>query len=380
MGKIISHTGWTAIKNFDKIVVFSLTLVCLSSNVNRMPVATRNINVVLLPRFNMMTLTAVIEPLRIANYLSTDELFKWTLHSPEPGTITASNGMQCECTALPDAKSAGDTVALFGSWGAENYENKALDHWLKRQARAGAVLIGVELGVYALARAGVLAKSHVTTHWCWKSGFEESFPRLNVCEQLYCIDRNIITCAGGTAGLDMMLQLISTEYSEQLAVEISNQILLCPWRPPESPQRAAAGSSYKDIHPNVREAMRVLEENIEEPCSIPELCNTLNVSQRSLERLFVRDTGCTIVQFSKLLRLQFARVLLASTQMSVREVSVASGFNSLSYFSQCFIRMFGKRPSEYRQAWPDNEPAPSWPGTAYSFIEQSTRNLDCSTG
>lgn len=334
---------------------------------------TRTLSIVLLPRFNMMTLTAVIEPLRVANYLSSDKLFCWEFYSPEPGTVIASNGMQCECAPLPEAANAADIVAVFGSWGADRYENAELDQWIKQQALTHATLIGVELGVYALARAGVLSKSHVTTHWCWKSGFEESFPRLNVCEQLYCIDRNIITCAGGTAGLDMMLHLIANQHGEQLAVEISNQILQFAWRPPESPQRAAAGSICKDIHPVVREAMRVLEENIEEPYSIPQLCKVLNVSQRSLERLFVRDTGCTVVQFSKLLRLQFARVLLTSTQMSVREVSVACGFNSLSYFSQCFSRMFEKRPSEYRLAWPDNEPAPSWPGTAYSFIKQSTR-------
>ena len=332
----------------------------------------QSLSIVLLPRFNMMTLTTVIEPLRVANYLSSGKLFSWNYHSPEPGTVVASNGMQCECEPLPRSDKAADIIAVFGSWGAESYENTELEQWLKRQARSQATLIGVELGVYALARAGVLSRSHITTHWCWKSGFEERFPRLNVCEQIYCIDQNIITCAGGTAGLDMMLHLIASQHSEPLAVEISNQILQCQWRPPESPQRAAAGGISKDIHPNVREAMRVLEENIEEPCSIPELCKVLNVSQRSLERLFIRDTGCTIVQFSKLLRLQFARVLLTSTQMSVREVSVACGFNSLSYFSQCFSRMFGKRPSEYRQAWPDNEPAPSWPGTAYSFINQSS--------
>lgn len=334
-------------------------------------IKSRTISIVLLPRFNMMTLTSVIEPLRVANYLSSEDLFTWQFHSPEPGTVYASNGMQCECMPLPAAGTVADIIAVFGSWGAENYEDVALEHWLKRQARSHAMLIGVELGVYALARAGLLLKRHITTHWCWKPGFKEQFPTLNVSEQLYCIDRNIITCAGGTAGLDMMLQLIATEYSEQLAVEISNQILVNPWRAPESPQRAATGGICKDVHPKVRKAMRILEENIEEPCSIPALCKLVNVSQRSLERLFVRDTGCTIVQFSKLLRLQFARVLLASTQMSVRDVSVACGFNSLSYFSQCFSRVIGKRPSEYRQAWPDNEPTPSWPGTAYSFIEQS---------
>ena len=59
------------------------------------------------------------------------------------------------------------------------------------------------------------------------------------------------------------------------------------------------------------------------------------------------------------------------TRLSIREVSAACGFNSLSYFSQAFGQCFGKRPSDYRQAWPEGEAAPAWPGTVFSFIEKS---------
>ena len=134
-------------------------------------------------------------------------------------------------------------------------------------------------------------------------------------------------------------------------------------------QRYATGGKHDDVHPDVRAAMLLLEARIEEPSPVPRVCREIGVSQRKLERLFKRDTGCTIVQYSKLLRLQYARVLLSSTRMSIREVSAACGFNSMSYFSQSFIETFGKKPSEYRQAWPENEAAPSWPGTVYSFIQ-----------
>ena len=243
-------------------------------------------------------------------------------------------------------------------------------NWLRRQERNGALLIGVELGVYALARAGMLSGQRVTTHWSWKPGFAETFPNVEVCEQLYTISNKIMSCAGGAAGLDLVMHLIARHHGEQLAAEVSNQIMHYPRRPPESAQRYAAGGMDEDIHPDVRAAMGILEAHIEEPRSVPQLCRELGVSQRQLERLFKRDTGCTIVQFSKLLRMQYGRVLLTSTRMSIREVSAACGFNSLSYFSMCFTNTFGKKPSEYRQAWPENEPAPSWPGTVYSFIQK----------
>ena len=333
--------------------------------------APKHFSFVLLPRFNAMTMTTVIEPMRIANYLASDEIFTWDFRASEAGVTTASNGMEVSCKGLEDEEPANyDYIGVFGSWGAETYNSPKLTHWLRRQAQKRVLLIGVELGVYALARAKVLAGLSVTTHWSWKPGFAEQFPNVDVCEQLFTIHQNIASCSGGTAGLDMMLQLIADQFNDQLALEISNQIMHTR-RSAESPQRYATGAISSDIHPSVRAAMKLVESTIEEPYSVPQICEKLEVSQRSLERLFVRDTGCTIVQFSKLLRLQYARVLLTSTKMTVREVSVACGFNSLSYFSQCFSRTFSKKPSEYRQAWPDDEAAPTWPGTVYASIRRS---------
>jgi transcriptional regulator GlxA family with amidase domain len=320
----------------------------------------------------MLTLTTVIEPMRIANYLAPQALYRWDFRSAEPGALTASNGLQVDCRALDWPGCAEPDIAMvFGSWGADHYHNQALLNWLRRRERAGARLVGVELGVYALARAGLLAGHRATTHWSCKAGFAEAFPKVAVCEQLYTIDRNLMTCAGGTAGLDLMLQLVAEQHGDQLAGEVAKQIIHYPRRPADSAQRYAAAGVDDEIHPDVKAAMSVLEARVEEPLTVAELCHELGVSQRQLERLFRRDTGCTIVQFSRLLRLQYARVLLTSTRMSIREVSASCGFNSMSYFSLCFLKTFGKKPSKYRRAWPENEPAPSWPGTVYSFIQSS---------
>jgi len=334
------------------------------------------VSLVLIPRFNMMTLTTIIEPMRIANYLAPEQLYRWDYRSAQPGTVTGSNGLQVDCGALdqPESLQPGIIIVL-GSWGTEHYNDATLFNWLRRQGRTGTLLVAVELGVYALARAGLLAGHRATTHWSWKPGFVEAFPNIDVCEQLYTIEGNMMTCAGGTAGLDLMLALVARQHGDQLAAEVANQVLHHPRRPPDAAQRYATGGSDAEVHPNVRAAMSLLEENIEEPITVPQLCKKLGVSQRQLERLFRQDTGCTIVQFSNLLRLQYGRVLLTSTQMSIREVSAACGFNSMSYFSLCFMKTFGKKPSEYRQAWPNNEPAPSWPGTVYSFIQDSRASV-----
>ena len=140
-------------------------------------------------------------------------------------------------------------------------------------------------------------------------------------------------------------------------------MLHTPSRAGELPQRRTMGAATDELHPNVKAAIALIEEHIDEPWPVPRIAARLRISQRQIERLFQRHLGCSVVQFSQLLRLQYARVLLTSTRMSIREVSVACGFNSLSYFSQAFARCFARKPSEYRQAWPETE-IPHRPGRA----------------
>ena len=326
---------------------------------------------VLVPRFNMMTLTAAIEPMRVANYLAPETLFEWQYRSPDGGAVTASNGMAVASTPIETAGGPLDIVLICGSWGCEHYRSPALFQWLRRQAGSGATLVALESGAYLLARAGLLRNRLATTHWSILAGFAEQFPDTPVREQVFTADGPVMTCAGGTASLDLMLHLISERHGPQIASEIADQVLHYPIRIGESPQRHTMGAATDELHPDVKAAIALIEEHIDDPWPVPKTADRLGISQRQIERLFQRHLGCSVVQFSLLLRLQYARVLLTSTRMSIREVSVACGFNSLSYFSQAFSRCFARRPSEYRQAWPETDPAPSWPGTLFSLVERA---------
>lgn len=328
-----------------------------------------------LPRFNMNSLTMLIEPLRIANYISDQPLYEWQFLTPGGGKVTASNGMMLECDDLGIIAST-SLVALFGSWGAERNTDHKLMNWLRQSARHGTRLIGVEIGAYILARAGLLHQKSATTHWSLYAGFAETFPDIETSEQLYTIGQQIMTCAGGTATADLMLHLMQEKYSKDLAREVSSQMLHQSLRAPETFQRPimTTGSGY--INPIILEVTRFLERHIEDHIPIPELCLRTGVPQRKLERLFRRDLGCTVVQFYRQLKLQYARTLLVSTNMNIREISVACGFNSMSYFSHCFSKTFGRKPSLYRMAWPEDQPEPTWHGTIYSFIRNPENTID----
>ncbi len=323
---------------------------------------------VVVPRFNVTTLITMVETMRIANYLLSLPAFSWEIVSFDGPTITASNGMTI--TAQDDAGKLGpaDLIFVLGSWGTENYNNRTLISWLRKRSRQGARICAVEMGCYIAARAGLLERKSATTHWSLLSGFQESFDNIRVCEQLFTIEDRIMTCAGGLAGVDLMLRLIENSHGAGFSGEIADQMMHHPIRRDTTPQRRTMGQGTETMVPVVRQAIAQMERNIEEPLPVPEIAQALGVSQRQLERQFKRHVGCTVVQFGLLMRLQNARILLITTKLSVREIATASGFNTLSHFAYSFGKFFGRRPSEYREAWPQDEAAPSWPGTLSEFL------------
>ena len=235
----------------------------------------------------------------------------------------------------------------------------------KRQER----ICGVELGSYIVARAGLLDGKLATIHWSWLNGFKENFDRVEVEENLFTLDRKVMTCSGGLAGVDLMLRLIEEINGSSFSGEIADQMLHHPIRSAASPQRGTMGRSTETMRPLLREAMTLIENNIEEPLTVPQIAFFLGVSQRQLERQFKKNVGCTVVQFGLLKRLQNARLLLISTDMSIRQIATASGFNTMSHFAFSFGKFFGRRPSDYREAWPKEEPAPTWPGSLSDFLD-----------
>lgn len=334
-----------------------------------LPPPPARVTFLIVPRFNMATLITMIEPLRIANYLAPHPVYRWDILSMDGTEIVASNGLSITAQPVTERNRRGETLFVMASWGAEHYANRDLFAWIRRQAREGVRICSVELGCYLVARAGLLSGGRLATHWSWAPGLQEQFPDLNIVEQLFTLDDAVLTCAGGLAGVDLMLRLIADAHGEGMAGEVADQMLHHPIRPASAPQRRTLGQGIDTLAPVLRQAITLIERNIAEPLTVPDIAATLGISQRQLERQFHRGVGCSVVQFGTLVRLQHARVLLIATRLTVREIAAATGFNSLSHFAFAFRKCFGRRPSDYRQAWPTTDAAPSWPGTLTRYLE-----------
>jgi transcriptional regulator GlxA family with amidase domain len=321
-----------------------------------------NYGVVLLPKFSSLTLSSLIEPLRIANYCDGQQRYKWTYLSVDGVDVPGCSGYSVATEGIASAGDAFDAIIVCGGWNAERYDNPDLERWLRTMARKRRVIGAAEMGSYVLAKAGLLNGYSATIHWHCHNAFRERYPEIELVEQLYVIDRNRTTCAGGIACLDMMLHDISTRYGNALAAEVADQVVYGPSREAVHSQIEKVPAEQTAVPQVLRRAVELMEANVERTIKIPQLSRTLNLSQRKLERLFNKHYGCSAVAFYRRVRLLRARVLLTQTDMSVLDICVACGFASSSYFSKSYAEQFGVRPRDHRLAWPDSRDDPLWPG------------------
>ncbi len=316
----------------------------------------------LLPKFSSLTLSALVEPLRIANYCDGRQLYQWTYLSTDGTDVPGCSGYSVATESIVNVTGAIDAVIVCGGWNAERHDDPELEKWLRNVARRHVIVGAAEMGSYVLAKSGLLSGYAATIHWHCHNAFRERYPDVELTEKLFVVDRQRMTSAGGVACLDMMLHDIQLRHGESLAAEVAEQVIYTSPRDATQPQKNPYPGEHAIVPRVLRKAVELMEANVERTMTIPKLSELLGLSQRKLERLFNKHFGCSAVAFYRRVRLLRARVLLTQTDMSVLDICVACGFASSSYFSKSYAEQFGMRPRDHRLAWPDSRPDPLWPG------------------
>lgn len=304
--------------------------------------------IVLTPSFSMIALTSAVEPMRMANRLSGKMLYDWRLITVDGEAVQASCGIEFRPTATLEETSGYSTVMVCAGIEVYNFTSKALDSWLRRMDRRGADIGALCTGTHVLARAGLLNDYRCTIHWENLAGFLEEFPEIEVSTELFEIDRNRFTCSGGTAALDMMLNVITRQHGYELAVQVADVFTHERIRDHHDHQRMSLPARLGVRHPKLLAVIALMEENLEEPLSRTGLAREAGLSTRQLERLFRKYLNRSPARHYLELRLNKSRLLLLQTNMSVIDVALACGFVSASHFSKCYRDFFGRTPRKER--------------------------------
>ena len=296
----------------------------------------------------MIAFTAAVEPMRVANRLSGKQLFSWHLFTLDGKPVASSNGIELHPEGSIESASRFRTIIICGGLDIHLVAAKGLVSWLRRMDRQGADIGSICTGSHILAKAGLLDGYRCTIHWENLASFCEEFPDLDVTTELFEIDRTRFTCSGGTAAIDMMLNVISRQHGHELAAKVADQFMHERIRDHHDHQRMSLPARLGVRHPKLLAVIGKMEEHLEEPLGRSELAKSANLSTRQLERLFRKYLNRSPARYYLELRLNKARLLLLQTNMSVIDVALACGFVSASHFSKCYRDFFGRTPRNER--------------------------------
>ena len=315
----------------------------------------RSIVFFLVPDFTLIAFATAIEPLRSANRMLGYDAYQWRLASIDGMPVRASNGVECAVTTALDDERRKMTgperpsmVIVCSGINIEGYRNKTAFAWLREEYNRGVAIGGLCTGAYILAQAGLLANRRCAIHWENLPGFAEAFPKANVYADLFEVDSNIYTCAGGTAALDMMLKLIGDDFDDNLVNRVCEQVLTDRVRSPTDRQRLPLRARLGVQNSKVLTIIELMEANLAEPLSLIEIADYVGLSRRQIERLFRQEMGRSPARYYLEIRLDRARHLLIQSSMPVVEVAVACGFVSASHFSKCYRELYARSPQQER--------------------------------
>lgn len=307
----------------------------------------------LVPRFSMMAFAAGIEPLRSANRLSGTRLFEWLLVSADGQPVEASNGIAVATRGpLEELGRLDMIIVCAGLEPAEVERSVKVHHQLRRLTRHGTMVGAISSGSFLLAEAGLLAGRRCTVHWEYLEAFRARYPQLEVTEDLYVIDRDVFTCSGGTAALDMMVHFVSQVAGSRLALGVAEQFIHPQVRTQEAQQRLDLHARYRIENPKLIQVISLMEATLDEPLELKDMARRAHISVRQVERLFRDHLGSSPKTFYLDLRLAKARTLLRGTLGSLRTIALECGFGSPSHFCHAYKRRYGIPPTHERRSFP----------------------------
>lgn len=304
----------------------------------------------LIPHFSMMALSSVTEPLRAANRVSGQSLYSWHLISADGEPVSSSSGFaltpEFSMASSPDLSH----VFVVASIGVSDYRNPHVFEFLRRYASQGSTLGGISLGTMILARAGLLDKRRCTIHWEAIKELADEFPSIDISRDIYCIEEDRMTCSGGTAAIDMMLDLIARQHGRQLATEVADQFIHTRMRTAQESQTMAIQWRYGVEDRRIVHALTLMEQNIERPVPMKTIASLSGISPRTFERMWLKHFNVRPSQFYLELRLKAAQKLIRESALSLFEVAMHCGFASASHLGRCYKQLFGKTPGQERAA------------------------------
>jgi len=253
--------------------------------------------------------------------------------------------------SLEDIKRA--STVIVPSW--RNPEERPPELLLRavRDAHArGARVVGLCLGAFVLAEAGLLDGRSATTHWAWADVFSKRFPdvRLNA-DALYVDEGDVLTSAGNAAGIDCCLYLLRERVGAEIANRVARRLVVAPHRRGGQAQFIEQPMPTDQGSDRLSRVMEWATRNLHHRITVDTLAERAAMSRRTFTRRFRNVTGSSVTRWLNEQRLAYARRLLESTDHSVERISELAGYGTPLTMRLQFAQGMGTTPGAYRKTF-----------------------------
>jgi transcriptional regulator GlxA family with amidase domain len=315
---------------------------------------TLTVGFVLAEHFTLSAFSLFVDALRLAadeDDRSRPIRCRWLIMGSRPDPVRASCGVALMPTAgLVDPRELDYVIVVGGILHAGRQVDRATIAYLRRAAATGARLIGLCTGSFILCRAGLMNSRRCCVSWFHYQDFVSEFPDHEaVADQLFVVDNDRITCAGGAGVADLANHLIERHLGHAVAQKSREVLLFDHARQGHDPQPHPPVADAV-ANPRLRRALLLMEQHLADPLPVRVIAKRLDISVRQLERSFQAGLGERPAALYRRLRLRYARWLLDNTDRTIGAIALDAGFADGAHLSRRFKEIHGRPPSDNRAA------------------------------
>lgn len=220
--------------------------------------------------------------------------------------------------------------------------------WLQHIWQQGSTLIGGGTGVCFLASAGLLDGHAATTHWHYVEQFKRDYPKVELKPDFFITQSERIYCAASLNALaDIIVHIIEQIYGKT-AANIVERNFSHEIRRPYEEQRYLEGAADRHSDELISQIQFWMQTNLNANLTLENVASQFGISQRTLTRRFKEANGISAMQYWQTMRVEAAKELLSSSNLSIQEVAYQVGYQDQSHFSRLFKKELALTPKDYR--------------------------------
>lgn len=285
-----------------------------------------------------MVLACALEPLRAVRDQREGSV-SWSILTHDGQAVRSSSGLCMASDGSLDEAGRADVLIVISGYGYREHASPVITRRIRRLARLTETVIGVDAGAWLLAAAGLLKGKEATIHWQSEASFADAFPSVRLKPDRYVRDGQVWTGGGASTVLDLMTVLIEERFGDAMAFNVSMLFLH------DSARQFSNGRGPGHLNgPETAElhaAINCMVATIEKPESLDYIADVAGLSLRTMHRQFMARLGMSPGRYYQSLRLARAKDLAETTDLTVQQLAVLTGFSMPATLSRAYRAHFG---------------------------------------